>query len=57
MVAEKREEQAVDSSLACYPVEEVKQVFHIAHQCLEQDPSKRPTMNHVFKMLEQLSPS
>lgn len=51
---EQREEHAVDSSLGSnFPVEEAKAVFHIAEQCLEADPSKRPAMIQVLKMLEK----
>ncbi|KAG9447563.1 hypothetical protein H6P81_013691 [Aristolochia fimbriata] len=54
VVEYKREELAVDSSLAHFPVNEVKEVFGIAMRCLETDPSLRPTMAEVLKMLEQI---
>lgn len=55
VVEEKREEQAIDRSLACFPMEKVRKVFAIAGKCLESDPSKRPTMAAVLKMLEQIN--
>ncbi|XP_019704953.1 receptor-like serine/threonine-protein kinase At1g78530 [Elaeis guineensis] len=55
VVKDKREEHAIDSSLVCFPMEEVKKVFNIAEKCLESDPSKRPTMAAVLKMLEQIN--
>ncbi|KAG6475328.1 receptor-like serine/threonine-protein kinase At1g78530 [Zingiber officinale] len=54
VVQDQKEEHAVDSSLGSnFSVEEAKAVFHIANQCLEADPSKRPTMIKVLKMLEK----
>lgn len=55
VVEDKRVEHAIDSGLVCYPVEEVKKVFTIAEKCLESDPSKRPSMAEVLKMLEQIT--
>ncbi|XP_068665701.1 receptor-like serine/threonine-protein kinase At1g78530 [Aristolochia californica] len=54
VVEYKREELASDSSLPLFPVNEVKEVFGIAMRCLETDPSLRPTMAEVLKMLEQI---
>ncbi|XP_074568993.1 receptor-like serine/threonine-protein kinase At1g78530 isoform X2 [Curcuma longa] len=54
VVQGQREEHAVDSCLGSnFSVEEAKAVFHVAEQCLEADPSKRPTMIKVLKMLEK----
>ncbi|CAL9058701.1 unnamed protein product, partial [Musa banksii] len=55
VVKDERQEQAVDSTLSCFPTEEVKEAFRIAEKCLESDPSKRPAMAEVLKMLEQIS--
>ncbi|XP_064965212.1 receptor-like serine/threonine-protein kinase At1g78530 isoform X1 [Musa acuminata AAA Group] len=55
IVEDKREEHAVDTALSCFPVEDVKEVFRIAEKCLELDPSERPTMAAVHKMLEQVN--
>lgn len=55
VVEDKREEHAIDSSLLCFPIEEVKKLFAIAEKCLESDPSKRPTMVAVLKMLERIN--
>ncbi|KAH0450114.1 hypothetical protein IEQ34_020806 [Dendrobium chrysotoxum] len=54
VMEEKREEHAIDSGLVCFPTEEVKEVFAVADKCLDPDPSKRPTMFEVVKMLEQI---
>ncbi|XP_077250947.1 protein kinase superfamily protein [Tasmannia lanceolata] len=54
VVEDKREEHAIDSSLECSPVDEVKNAFSIAMKCLEPEPSNRPTMGEVLKMLEQI---
>lgn len=35
-------------------MDEVNKTFNIALMCLETDPSKRPTMAEVVKMLEQI---
>lgn len=48
-----REEHAIDPELAGFPAEEVKKVFAVADRCLDPDPSTRPTMIEVLKMLEQ----
>ncbi|XP_042380816.1 receptor-like serine/threonine-protein kinase At1g78530 [Zingiber officinale] len=52
-----KEQHAIDRALEWYPIEEVKRVFDIAEKCLESDPSERPTMAEVHKMLEQVSTS
>ncbi|MBA0873747.1 hypothetical protein Goshw_006540 [Gossypium schwendimanii] len=54
VVEERREEYVVDNSLGSCPVDEVNKTFNIALMCLETDPSKRPTMAEVVKMLEQI---
>ncbi|KAK8542796.1 hypothetical protein V6N12_015376 [Hibiscus sabdariffa] len=55
VVEERREEYAVDSSLGCScPMDEITKTFNVALLCLETDPSKRPTMAEVVKMLEQI---
>ncbi|GMH05564.1 hypothetical protein Nepgr_007404 [Nepenthes gracilis] len=54
VVQEKRPEHALDSSLDPYPANEVNQVLSIALLCLEPEPSKRPTMATVVKMLEHI---
>ncbi|CAA6665348.1 unnamed protein product [Spirodela intermedia] len=48
-------DHAVDGSLVCYPLEETISMFCIAERCLETDPSKRPSMSEVLKMLEQMN--
>lgn len=54
VVEEKREGHAIDRRLEDYHVDEINQVFSIAMMCLEPEPSKRPTMSEVVKMLEQV---
>ncbi|XP_034679609.1 receptor-like serine/threonine-protein kinase At1g78530 [Vitis riparia] len=54
VVLEKKEEHVLDSSLECCSLDEVNNVFSIATMCLESEPSKRPTMAEVLKMLEQI---
>ncbi|KAL4324091.1 hypothetical protein GQ457_11G013930 [Hibiscus cannabinus] len=55
VVEERKEEYAVDSSLGCScPMDEINKTFNVALMCLETDPSKRPTMAEVVKMLEQI---
>ncbi|KAK9150875.1 hypothetical protein Syun_009184 [Stephania yunnanensis] len=48
------EEFAIDSRVGCCPLDEVKCVFSIAFMCLQPEPSNRPTMAEVVKMLEQI---
>ncbi|XP_038986120.1 receptor-like serine/threonine-protein kinase At1g78530 [Phoenix dactylifera] len=55
VIEEKREEHAIDRSLVSVPVEKVRKMFAIAGNCLESDPSRRPTMAAVLKMLEQIN--
>ncbi|GMJ11391.1 hypothetical protein like AT1G78530 [Hibiscus trionum] len=55
VVEERREEYVVDSSLGCScPMDEINKTFNAALLCLETDPTKRPTMAEVVKMLEQI---
>ncbi|GAB4846678.1 hypothetical protein Ancab_025684 [Ancistrocladus abbreviatus] len=54
VVQEKREEFVLDRSLDTCPIDEVNQVFRIAIMCLESEPSSRPTMAEVVKMLEHI---
>uniref|UniRef100_A0A5B7B919 Protein kinase domain-containing protein n=1 Tax=Davidia involucrata TaxID=16924 RepID=A0A5B7B919_DAVIN len=54
VVQDKREEHVLDSSLQCCSVDEINHVFSIALMCLEPEPSKRPNMPEVLKMLEQI---
>ncbi|KAG6637063.1 hypothetical protein I3843_11G150000 [Carya illinoinensis] len=54
VVQEKREELVLDSSLDNCPEDEINSVFSIALMCLEPEPSRRPTMAEVFKMLEKI---
>lgn len=56
VVQEKKEEYVTDSCLECFPSEEINVVFSIALTCLESDPTKRPTMTEVLKMLERIKP-
>lgn len=49
----KRGEYVLDSSLKCSPADEINKVFRIAFRCLEPEPSERPTMADVVKMLDQ----
>lgn len=56
VVEEKREEYVIDSSLIDCPIDEINRVFGVALMCLEPEPSKRPTMIEVQKMLEQIRP-
>ncbi|KAL1563796.1 receptor-like serine/threonine-protein kinaseisoform X2 [Salvia divinorum] len=56
VVQDKREEYEIDSSLVDFPVEEANNVFSIALMCLEAEPTNRPTMAEVVKMLEQIKP-
>lgn len=52
VVEDDKEEYAIDNELGSSPLVEVKNVFNIAMKCLESDPTKRPTMAEVFKMIE-----
>ncbi|KAK6946583.1 Serine-threonine/tyrosine-protein kinase, catalytic domain [Dillenia turbinata] len=54
VVHEKKEEHALDRNLESCPVDEVNNVFSIALTCLQPEPSDRPTMAEVVKMLEQI---
>lgn len=54
IVANKKEQYVVDSSLEKCSIDEIIQVFNVAMMCLESEPSKRPTMAEVVKMLEQI---
>lgn len=54
VVQEKREEHVLDRSLVCCPKDEISKVFSIALMCLESEPSRRPTMAEVVKMLEKI---
>lgn len=54
VVQDKREEYVLDNNLEGSPVDEINIVFSIALMCLEPEPSKRPTMAEVVKMLEQI---
>ncbi|KAJ7981918.1 Receptor-like kinase [Quillaja saponaria] len=54
VVQEKKEEYVLDSSLEDCPVDEVNNVFYISLMCLEPEPSKRPTMVEVVKLLEEI---
>ncbi|XP_057796031.1 receptor-like serine/threonine-protein kinase At1g78530 [Salvia miltiorrhiza] len=56
VVQDKREEYVLDSSLVDCPVEEINSVFSIALLSLEPEPTNRPTMAEVVKMLEQIKP-
>ncbi|KAK6132522.1 hypothetical protein DH2020_033731 [Rehmannia glutinosa] len=56
VVQEKREEYVIDNSLTDCPADEINLVFSIALMCLEPEPSTRPTMAEVLKMLEQIRP-
>ncbi|KAL2943406.1 hypothetical protein RDABS01_031754 [Bienertia sinuspersici] len=53
VVQEKREDQVLDSSFESCPINEVNSIFSIALMCLELEPSKRPTMAEVVKLLER----
>ncbi|XP_011624512.1 receptor-like serine/threonine-protein kinase At1g78530 isoform X2 [Amborella trichopoda] len=53
VVEEGREVDVVDRELVNVSIEEIKSVFGIVIKCLDQDPSKRPTMGEVVKNLEQ----
>ncbi|XP_062087245.1 receptor-like serine/threonine-protein kinase At1g78530 isoform X2 [Humulus lupulus] len=57
VVHEKREELVLDRNLDDFPVEEINRTFNIALMCLETEPSKRPSMADIVKMLEQVKTS
>lgn len=52
VMQDKREEYVIDTSLEGCLINEINDVFSIASMCLEPEPSKRPTMTEVVKMLE-----
>ncbi|WCJ32369.1 Protein kinase superfamily protein [Euphorbia peplus] len=54
VVEDKREEYVLDDGLKCSPIDEINNVFRIAFLCLESEPSKRPTMTEIVKMLEHV---
>ncbi|KAG9149971.1 hypothetical protein Leryth_010038 [Lithospermum erythrorhizon] len=54
VLQEKREVYVLDSSLNDCPLDEISLTFNIAMKCIEPDPSRRPTMADVLRMLEQL---
>ncbi|XP_010531913.1 PREDICTED: receptor-like serine/threonine-protein kinase At1g78530 isoform X2 [Tarenaya hassleriana] len=54
VVRDGREELVIDNRLRGSPVQEMQNVFGIAMMCLEPDPSMRPTMVEVVKLLEQI---
>ncbi|CAA0808731.1 Receptor-like serine/threonine-protein kinase [Striga hermonthica] len=54
VVQEKREEYVLDCSLMDCPAHEVNHAFSIAMMCLESEPSTRPTMAEILKMLEKI---
>nr|XP_043620629.1 receptor-like serine/threonine-protein kinase At1g78530 [Erigeron canadensis] len=56
VVNDKKEEYFLDNRLECYPIDEINDVFMIALMCLETDPSQRPNMSEVVKMLEKIKP-
>lgn len=53
-VKKQREEETVDSALVSSSIPEIRKVFQIAEKCLEAEPSKRPPMAEVLRMLEQV---
>lgn len=57
VIQDMREEIVIDSSLKCYPIDEINHVFNIAMMCLEPEAATRPTMAEVVKMLEQIIPA
>ncbi|CAI9294985.1 unnamed protein product [Lactuca saligna] len=54
VVEDNKEEYVLDERLECYHVDEINHVFNIALMCLETEPSKRPNMSEVVKMLEKI---
>lgn len=56
VVQEKKEEYYLDKRLECHPTSEINRAFSIALMCLETEPSKRPNMLEVLKMLENIKP-
>ncbi|KAI7754720.1 hypothetical protein M8C21_009480 [Ambrosia artemisiifolia] len=54
VVQDKKEQHYVDNRLECNRMDEINHAFIIALMCLETDPSKRPNMLEVLKMLEKI---
>lgn len=54
VVNKNKEEHVLDRALSCFAIDEINSVFKIALICLEPEPSKRPTMAEVVKLLEQI---
>ncbi|KAI5059663.1 hypothetical protein GOP47_0025982 [Adiantum capillus-veneris] len=45
--------ELVDERLeGVYEEEQVRRMIHVAFLCIQRDPNLRPTMGHVFKMIE-----
>ncbi|CAN8233895.1 unnamed protein product [Cochlearia groenlandica] len=55
VVRDQREEVVIDNRLIGSPVQEMNDVFGIAMMCLEPEPTIRPTMTEVVKLLEYIS--
>lgn len=54
VVEHNKEEYVIDSNLRFSSIDEINSVFGIALMCLETEPSNRPTMTEVVKLLEQI---